>query len=77
MMESLNKQISGNHYMTQTIQPIEYISANKLMFIEGCIVKYATRHRVKGGASDIRKIIHYCELLLELEYNEEASIQKA
>jgi hypothetical protein len=43
---------------------------NKLPFIDGCIVKYASRHRSKNGAEDIKKIIHYCELLLELEYGE-------
>ena len=53
------------------IQPLEYIHANKLGYIEGNIIKYATRHRNKNGVEDIKKIIHYCELLLELEYAEE------
>jgi len=66
-MSALNKQEGGNHYKL-VIQPIEYIVRNQLPFIEGCIVKYATRHRSKNGAEDIKKIIHYCELLLELEY---------
>lgn len=67
----LKTQCGGNHYKEYEIQPIEYIVANKLNFIEGCIVKYVSRHRNKNGAEDIKKIIHYCELLLELEYKEE------
>jgi len=67
MEKATDKQIGGSHYQT-SIQPIQYIHTNKLPFIEGCIVKYATRHRDKNGAEDIRKIVHYCELLLELEY---------
>ena len=69
-MASLDVQIGGNHYKTLKIQPIEYTVANKLPFIEGNVVKYITRHRDKNGAADIRKIIHYCQLLLELEYKE-------
>lgn len=68
-MSALDTQIAGSHYKDSAIQPIAYIHANKLGFIEGNIVKYVTRHRDKNGAEDIRKIIHYCQLLLELEYS--------
>ena len=67
---ALDKQEGGSHY-DLPIQPLEYIHANKLGYIEGNIIKYATRHRNKNGVEDIKKIIHYCELLLELEYAEE------
>ena len=46
---------------------MEYIHANGLPFIEGCIIKYATRHKTKGGAEDIRKVIHFAKILLELD----------
>jgi hypothetical protein len=61
--------VGGAHYLLP-IQPIEYIHANNLPFMEGNIVKYITRHRSKNGAEDIKKIIHYCELILEMEYKE-------
>jgi len=64
---SLDKQEGGGHYKTLAIQPIQYIHANGLGFIEGCIVKYATRWRAKGGVGDLKKIIHFAELLIELE----------
>lgn len=66
--KALAKQEGGQHYKDKAIQPIVYIHANKLGFCEGNVVKYITRHKEKNGAEDIRKVIHYCELLLELEY---------
>ena len=65
---ALDVQVGGSHYKDLAIQPIEYIHANKLGFAEGNVVKYITRHRQKHGADDVRKVIHYCQLLLELEY---------
>lgn len=67
---ALKTQVGGSHYKDTSIQPIEYIMANNLDFCEGNIVKYTTRHHTKGGAEDIRKVIHYAELLLELKYGE-------
>jgi hypothetical protein len=51
------------------IQPAEYSQRNGLNFIEGCVVKYVSRHRSKNGAEDIKKAIHFLNLLLEIEYN--------
>lgn len=64
----LNTQVGGSHYKDCKIQPIEFIHANNLGFMEGCIVKYAARHKQKNGAEDIKKIIHYANLILKLEY---------
>lgn len=64
---ALDRQVGGKHYKDLAIQPVEYNHANNLPYIEGAIVKYATRWRQKGGLQDIRKIIHFCELLIELE----------
>jgi len=64
-------QVGGDHYKKLEIQPIEYIYANELDFFEGSIVKYVTRHRTKGeGAKDIKKLIHYGKMILELKYGE-------
>ena len=64
---ALDKQESGNHYKDKGIQPIVYIHANNLGFCEGNVVKYVTRWRDKGGEADLRKAIHYLELLIQLE----------
>ena len=72
-MSALKSQEGGSHYKSKSIQPVEYIHANDLDFFEGNIVKYVTRHKDKNGADDVRKIIHYARLILELEYKEGAS----
>ena len=67
---SLGKQVGGNHYKDCGIQPVEYIYSNGLDFLEGNVVKYITRHRTKGdGEQDIRKVIHYAQMILQMEYN--------
>lgn len=68
--EVLKKQVGGEHYKDMQIQPVEFIHANNIPFIEGACIKYLCRHRNKGGAEDIKKVIHFCEMLLELEYGE-------
>ena len=66
----LASQVGGSHYKDMAIQPIEYINANDMLFLEGCIVKYASRHRNKNKAEDIRKIIQCAELILARDYSE-------
>lgn len=69
-MSALDKQVAGDHYKKMPIQPIEFITKNDLDWYQGNIVKYATRHHAKGGADDLRKVIHYAELALEAQYGE-------
>lgn len=66
----LDEQVGGSHYREGGIQPVQYIEANRLAFLEGCVVKRVTRHdRVGGkGRQDIEKAIHELRLLLELRY---------
>lgn len=66
-MSALDVQVAGNHYKQLKIQPVEYIHANNIPYLEGNIIKYATRWRGKGGVEDLRKIKHYVDLLIELE----------
>lgn len=69
-MSALTTQVGGDHYKTAKIQPVEYIEANSLPFLEGCVVKRVTRHgKPTGkGRQDIKKAIHELQLLLELRY---------
>lgn len=69
-LQPLERQVGGSHYKNLKIQPIEYAMANDLNVCEANIVKYVTRHHAKGGAEDIRKVIHYAELLLQMKYGE-------
>lgn len=67
LMNPLDKQVDGNHYKDLSIQPIEYIHANKIPYLEGNVIKYTTRWRNKNGIADLEKAKHYIELLIELE----------
>ena len=64
---ALDRQVGGEHYKNFKIQPIEFITANRLSFIQASIIKYICRFDKKNGKEDIEKAIHYCELLKELE----------
>jgi hypothetical protein len=66
-MSALDKQIGGSHYKDMAIQPVEYIHKNGLGFCEGNIVKYITRWKTKNGIEDLKKVIHYAELLIQME----------
>lgn len=67
---ALSVQIGGSHYKDCAIQPVEFIEANNLQFLEGCIIKRVTRHNKSTGKGrqDIEKAIHELQLLLELRY---------
>jgi len=63
MKEFTNPQ----HYSDFKIEPLEYIIANNLDFLQGNIVKYVTRFRKKGGHSDLIKAKQYLDILIENE----------
>ena len=64
---ALNTQVAGSHYKDLPIQPVEYIHANAMGYLEGNVVKYVSRWRKKNGIADLEKAKHYIELLIELE----------
>ena len=66
----LDVQEGGNHYKKCKIQPIEYIHANNIGYLEGNVIKYVTRHQDKNGVEDIKKAMHYLELILEMQYGD-------
>lgn len=63
----LNNQVGGDHYCKMKIQPIEFIHANGIGFIEGSVIKYISRWRDKGGIQDLEKAKHFIDLLIDLE----------
>jgi hypothetical protein len=69
-MSALRKQIGGSHYADRRIQPVEFIHANGLGFLEGCVIKRIVRWRDKNGVEDLLKAKHEIELLIELEGGE-------
>ena len=48
-----------------SIQPVEYILANKIPFIEGAVIKYVSRWQAKNGVQDLKKARHFLDILIE------------
>ena len=67
--KSLQEQVGGKHYSSLKIQPAEFINENRLLFAVGNAIKYICRHQSKGKEQDIKKAIHYLEMILERDYN--------
>ena len=53
------------------IQPIEYITANELDFLEGNVIKYVSRYEHKGGVNDLLKARQYINWLITRERGKE------
>lgn len=65
--QALKTQVGGSHYKDRDIQPVEFIHANGLGFIEGSIIKYVSRWQSKGGIEDLKKVVQYAVQLIALE----------
>lgn len=66
---ALKVQVGGNHYSKLGIQPVEYIMKNNIPFVEGSVIKYVTRWRSKNGVEDLKKAVHFLQILIEAETN--------
>jgi len=67
MTQAKERQVGGDHYHIQAIQPIDYILANELNFCEGNVIKYVTRWKFKNGIEDLKKARQYLDFLIEDE----------
>ena len=68
----LDTQIGGDHYTKMRIQPVQFIHANSIPFIEGTIVKYVSRWKSKGGLQDLEKARHMVSMLIAYGPDEHA-----
>ena len=69
-MSALDTQVGGGHYKNWAIQPAEFNQKNQIPYCEANVIKYVCRHKNKNGVEDLKKAIHYIELLMEMEYGE-------
>ena len=67
-MTNTEKQVGGDHYAKMVIQPIEFINANNLSYMQGNVIKYICRYKDKNGIEDLKKARHYIDMILEKEY---------
>ena len=70
-MSAYDKQIAGSHYQGFKIQPSKFVIENKMLFPEGCAIKYICRHINKGGEQDLQKAKHYIDMIIERDYGDE------
>lgn len=59
-----------NHYARFAIEPITFLTANKVGFLAGNVIKYVMRHDAKNGVEDLRKAARYLEIMIEDEERE-------
>ena len=75
-MSSYKKQIGGKHYLKYKIQPSRFVVENKLLYPEGCVIKYILRHQDKGGKEDLLKAKHFIDMIIERDYKDEKEKQE-
>ena len=68
-MSVWKKQIGGNHYKKYKLQPSRFVTENKLLYPEGCGIKYVVRHQDKGGKQDLLKAKHMIDMIIERDYD--------
>lgn len=61
------------HYQSK-IEPIDFILANNLNFLEGNIIKYIATYKNKNGLEDLLKGFEYYKRLIELVENEKNKV---
>ena len=67
---ALDVQEGGDHYKDMAIQPVEYMVANGIGFVEGSVIKYVSRWKSKNGVEDLKKARHFLDLLIEAQTDE-------
>lgn len=55
------------HYTSLKSEPIDYITANGMDFLEGNVIKYVSRYKLKNGVEDLCKAKYYIQRLIERE----------
>jgi hypothetical protein len=72
--EKMKDKINPDYY-TQGIDCIDYITSKNMSFLEGNVVKYVTRHRMKNGLEDLHKAQWYLTRLIQ-DYNEKGEVSE-
>ena len=68
---AFSEQVSGNHYKSLKIQPLEYCMANNLNACQTHVVKYVSRYdrkwkTKKDQIKDLKKAKHVIDMQIEL-----------
>jgi|TARA_Y100001963_G_scaffold6874_1_gene8881 hypothetical protein len=76
-MSAYKKQVGGKHYLKYKIQPSKFVVENRLLYPEGCVIKYILRHQDKGGKQDLEKAKHFIDMIIERDYKDEKEKQES
>lgn len=71
---SYNAVTQPAHYARFAIQPIEFILANGLSFLQASVVKYLVRYPYKNGMEDLLKCRNMLDLLIAEEQKKSAKV---
>lgn len=63
----VGEQRHASPYRDYAIQPVTFLTKNKVPWCEANVIKYVMRWRTKNGIEDLRKAKHYIDLLIEIE----------
>lgn len=61
------KAIDPDHYKQGDIEVIDFILDQNFNYLEGNIVKYVSRYKLKNGVEDLKKAEWYLRELILLE----------
>ena len=76
-MSAYKKQVGGKHYLKYKIQPSKFVVENRLLYPEGCVIKYILRHQDKGGKQDLEKAKHFIDMIIERDYKDKKEKQES
>lgn len=76
MAGSYNAVTQPAHYARFAIQPIEFILANGLNFLQASVIKYLVRYPYKNGMEDLMKCRNMLDRLITEEQKKLAKIEE-
>tara|TARA_R100001015_G_C4512121_1_gene83499 strand:+ start:251 stop:451 length:201 start_codon:yes stop_codon:yes gene_type:complete len=56
--------INPKHYKQGSIEVIDFILDQKMNYLEGNIIKYVSRYKLKNGIEDLKKALWYLNKLI-------------
>tara|TARA_R110000787_G_scaffold82040_2_gene177575 strand:+ start:872 stop:1105 length:234 start_codon:yes stop_codon:yes gene_type:complete len=72
----LKDNINPKHYKQGKIEVIDFILDQKMNYLEGNIIKYVSRYKLKNGIEDLIKAHWYLTKLIGETKNEENKSKK-
>lgn len=69
-MNANEHQVGGDHYRSTGMQHWDFAAAcYGPGYFKGCITKYVSRWRKKGGVADLRKALHFLQKFREVDWH--------